>query len=224
MSAESGAHEQVAHFDVSRHRNIFEFEPIDAPGAGGDAAEVVAIHLHRHRVRRVDHEHHATREFRDFDDLAEQTFGIDHRLADEYARIGAFVDLDLKRVGARHDADQLRDEHLGAEPLATAEQLAQPRVFFPQRDELLGNLRQFQIAPCQPGVLAHQRITRRQRLGRLATHPIRALGDHIDGAHERRKRGARRLQQSRVDVDREQQAGHDRQCRQQIAGTRITQE
>ena len=87
MTAESRTHEQVAHFDVGGHRNIFEFETIDPAGAGGDAAEIIAVHLHRHRVRRVDHEHHATRELRDLDHLAEQAFRVDHGLADEYARV-----------------------------------------------------------------------------------------------------------------------------------------
>ena len=117
-----------------------------ATGAGGDAAEVVAVDLHRHRVRCVDHQHDTARELRDLDDLTEQSVRIDHGLTDEHAGVGAFVDFDLERVRARHDADQFGDQYLRAEALTAAEQLPQTRVFLAQRDELLGDLRQLQIA------------------------------------------------------------------------------
>ena len=224
MSAETGRHQQIADANVGRDRHIFEFESIGASGARGDAAEIVAIDLHRHRVRGVDDEHHSTRELRHFDHLPEQTLGIDHRLSDERAVRRALVDLDLIGVGARYDADQLGDEHFGTETLPAAEQLSQSRVLFAQRDELLSDRGEFEVALLELRVLGHQRLARRQRSARLAAHLIRTLGDDVDRTHDRRQHRPHRLQQTGVHVDRQKQRGHDRERQQQVAGARITQE
>ena len=177
--AQARGHQHIADANIGVARQVLQLQIFGAAVACRDDANIVAQHLNRQRMRRVANQQHAAGHLADGDNLTDDAFVADDRLAFIDAIDAAFVDHHLIGVRIGAGGDHLRHHLVLVLTQRRTEQFAQACVFLlilPQHQQVA--VFQEKLA-AQGFILQFKLLARRQRTGNAVKNLTRAVGQEI---------------------------------------------